>query len=368
MRTAKQQAEELDQAGAFLNAVINPNGEPSKIQLPTKEPTHHAQKQSNGRSKSVKVDHVNRFADPPAPPPQQPLPEKPDASKASPASSSSFTNLLKRNETAKVLNSSHSPTNTQSSQMLSLIEALSIAKKELDSQGARVKQLEDMLKEERLAREHAEERAWKLEQHVASRHTTQVEEEQQTPVSETSDSSPESQPEPAQQQEEELSAKERQLKENLESVVADMQKLKTDVDQFRRRAEAAEVDATKARATLAEMITKIREENEKSEPEAAESTEREPAQELDRAVRAVANNEEQLGMETLPKWSSHVNGQVGGPKLPKHLEQAVATVLKDRGANGDSLAQSAPYVSMLGVVLIGVGLMAYLNSWQKTEK
>lgn len=367
MRTAKQQAEELDQAGAFLNAMVNSNGEPSKVQLPTKEPTHHPQKQSNGRSKSMKVDHVNRFADPPAPPPQQPLPEKPDASRPSPASSTSFTNLLKRSETAKALNSNHSPTNTQSSQMLSLIEALSIAKKELDSQGARVKQLEDMLKEERSAREDAEERARKLEQHVASRPTTQVEEEQQTPVAETDESTPDNQPEPA-QEDEEMSAKERQLKENLDSVVADMQKLKTDVDHFRRRAEAAEVDATKARASLAEMITKIREENEKSEPEAAESAEREPSRELDRAVRAVANEEEQLDMKTLTKWPSHANGQVRGPTLPKHLEQAVATVLKDRAANGDPLAQSAPYVSMLGVVLIGVGLMAYLNSWQKTEK
>ncbi|KEF58551.1 uncharacterized protein A1O9_06477 [Exophiala aquamarina CBS 119918] len=367
MRTAKQQAEELDQAGAFLNAVINSDGEPSKVQLPTKEPAHHPPKQSNGRSKSMKVDHVNRFADPPAPPPQQPLPEKPDVSKSSPASSSSFTNLLKRSETAKAPNSNHSPNSTQSSQMLSLIEALSIAKKELDSQGARVKQLEDILKEERSAREDAEERARKLEQHVASRPATQVEEEQQPPVEETHNSTSESQAEAA-QEDEEMSAKERQLKENLDSVVADMQKLKTDVDQFRWRAEAAEADATKARASLAEMITKIREENEKSEPETAESVEREPSRGLDRAVWAVANEEEQLGMKTLTKWPSHANGQVRGPKLPKHLEQAVATVLKDRGANGDPLVQSAPYVSMLGVVLIGVGLMAYLNSWQKAEK
>jgi hypothetical protein len=32
------------------------------------------------------------------------------------------------------------------------------------------------------------------------------------------------------------------------------------------------------------------------------------------------------------------------------------------------LLQSAPYASILGVVLIGVGLMTYLNSWQKLEK
>lgn len=367
MRVAKQQADELDQAGAFLHTVLNANGDPSKIQSLTKESSNHAQKHSNGRSKSVKVDHVNRFADPPAPPPQQPLPEKPDVSKVSPVSSSSFTNLLKRSETAKANNTNHSPTNTQSSQMLSLIEALSIAKKELDSQGARVKQLEDKLMEERSAREIAEERVRNLEQHATTGPVDQIEEEQEAPIAESGGSMPENEPAPVQEGQE-LSPKEQLLKENLDAVVAEMQILKTDMDQFRRRAEVAEVDASQARASLAEMITKIREENEKSTAETAESGGREPSKELDRAVSAIASEDAQLDMKTLTKWPSHANGQVRAPKLPKHLEQAVATVLKDRTGNGDPFTQSAPYVSMLGVVLIGVGLMAYLNSWQKTEK
>lgn len=244
MRVAKQQADELDQAGAFLHTVLNANGDPSKIQSLTKESSNHAQKHSNGRSKSVKVDHVNRFADPPAPPPQQPLPEKPDVSKVSPVSSSSFTNLLKRSETAKANNTNHSPTNTQSSQMLSLIEALSIAKKELDSQGARVKQLEDKLMEERSAREIAEERVRNLEQHATTGPVDQIEEEQEAPIAESGGSMPENEPAPVQEGQE-LSPKEQLLKENLDAVVAEMQILKTDMDQFRRRAEVAEVDASR---------------------------------------------------------------------------------------------------------------------------
>jgi hypothetical protein len=63
------------------------------------------------------------------------------------------------------------------------------------------------------------------------------------------------------------------------------------------------------------------------------------------------------------------NGHVRAPsRLPVHLERAMATVMRDSHAQGDLTAQSAPYVSMLGVVLIGVGLMAYLNSWQKGDK
>src|ERR1700710_2971871 len=132
MRAAKQQAEELDQAGSFLNSLLTPGAEAVKPQSASKEVA--PQRQSNGRVKAPKMEHVSRFADPPAPPPQQPLPEKPDSSKASPVTTS-FTNLLKRGETAKQsTNTSNSPTNAQSSQMLSLIEALSIAKKELDAQ------------------------------------------------------------------------------------------------------------------------------------------------------------------------------------------------------------------------------------------
>ena len=367
MRTAKQQAEDLDQAGSFLNAMLTSNGELPKMQSPVKEPSHHHQRQSNGRSKSLKVDHVNRFADPPAPPPQQPLPEKPDSSKMSPVNSNSFTNLLKRNDTTKPNNVTHSPTNPQNSQMLSLIEALSIAKKELDSQGTRVKQLEDMLKEERSAREDAEERARKLEQHVSARPVLQVEEEQQeVPHAEPKVSTLENVQEVSIEHDE-LSSKERQLKENLENVVAEMQKLKVDMDQFQRRAEVAEADATKARASLAEMIDKIREENEKAEAGGAQSDEREFAHEIGKAVKASAT-EEDREIKPLTKWPPHANGHLRAPKLPENLERAVATVLKDRNGNVDSFAQSAPYVSMLGVVLIGVGLMAYLNSWQKGEK
>src|ERR1700761_3154636 len=182
MRAARQQADELDQAGSFLNSLLTPGAEQPKPQSMSKEVT--SQRPPNGRVKAPKMEHVSRFADPPAPPPQHPLPEKPDSLKASPVTTS-FTNLLKRGDTAKQSNnnsqSSQSPTNPQSSQMLSLIEALSIAKKELDSQGARVKQLEDMLKLERSAREDAEERARRLEQHATSRPVSAVEEEPETP-------------------------------------------------------------------------------------------------------------------------------------------------------------------------------------------
>ena len=50
----------------------------------------------------------------------------------------------------------------------------------------------------------------------------------------------------------------------------------------------------------------------------------------------------------------------------KALQDAVAQALARHGDG--RLTQSAPYASMLGVVLIGVGLMAYLNGWNKVER
>lgn len=371
MRTAKQQAKDLDQAGTFLSAMLNPNGELAKSQQSVKEQNHP--RQSNGRSKGLKIDHVNRFSDPPAPPPQQPLPEKPDAMKPSPVTTS-FTNLLKRNDTAKSPspgNSSHSPTNTQSSQMTSLMEALRVAKKELDSQGARVKQLEELLKDERNAREQAEDRARKLEQHTASRpvsYAAEAEEQKkelEEPAESQQDTSDLALPPPEESIDD--TAGERQLKEKLDNVLAEMQKLKSDVEHYQKRANTAEEDASRARASLAEMINQIREENAKADVNQGDTAPSIQGADAD-GLNTTGSREVEPEGPALKKWPSQHNGHVRVPRLPEHLEQAVATVLKERHGNGDSLTQSAPYVSMLGVVLIGVGLMAYLNSWQKSER
>lgn len=362
MRTARQQSEDLEQAGTFLNSMLTPGSEPSKIQLQSKETV--PQRQSNGRSKGPRMDHITRYADPPAPPPQQPLPEKPDTSKANPASTS-FTSLLKRSDTAKQPNnSSHSPVSPQNSQMLSLIEALSIAKKELDSQGARVKQLEDMLKQERTAREDAEERARKLEHHAGSRPISMAEEPHSVVELVTNTIEDASQPTVGS----ELDVRTQHLQQNLDQVLGEMQRLKSDVDKFQRRAEAAEADANSARKSLAEMIDKIREENEKAESSPKKFNERRPRQKDDEAADVMAAEQDESNMKSVVKMPSQANGHVRPPRLPEQLERAVATVLQDRNGDPDAIAQSAPYVSMLGVVLIGVGLMAYLNSWQKSER
>ena len=353
MRAARQQSSELENVGSFLHAAVNPEDSARK------EKQEQQPRQASGKPKSIRTDHLARFAEPPAPPPQQPLPEKPDSARSSPVHANGLPALLKRAETARpTMSNGNSPTNPQNSHMLQLVEALSVAKKELDSQAARVQHLENMLNEERTARQDAEERAKRLEQTSHSRPISVSEEEppamsdadDHTTTSEEVSQSVTTQPD------------EQSLQRKLDNMVSDMRKMREDMDKFKRRAETAETDATKARESLAEMIERLRQESDS---------------ELTRSVNEASANSDNSAsplshknaVTLKSKNQTMSNGHARSPKLPKQLEQAVATVLREgTDGNGEALAHSAPYVSMLGVVLIGVGLMAYLNSWQKTER
>ena len=163
LKQAKQQSQDLHRTSEFFGALLTLQpGE--KAPKPTSDRLVE-EPQTNGHPLPPKIDPMSPFSQPPAPPPQQPLPEKPDAARAN--NHDSFTQpSLKRSTTEKPTLGMSSPTkNESSSQILSLVEALTSAKKEIDSQGDRVKQLEDLLRQERKARESAEERARRLENH-----------------------------------------------------------------------------------------------------------------------------------------------------------------------------------------------------------
>ena len=336
----------------------------------------------NGKPKPAKIDPVTRFSDPPAPPPQQPLPEKPDLARLSP-SETSLMSSFKRSETARPGSGvGGSATNQQSVQILSLVEALSSAKKELDSQGARVKYLEDMLRQERSARESAEERARRFEESTsfkpvsnAVQKSTETDDSGSMSGGASTEHSSERTKTPKSPsdalQAEGATSSDEILQSRLNQMVTEMDKMKQDMQKFQQRAEAAESNATSTRAGLAEMIERLRQENEP----AAQAAQQEflPAGSIVQPSRAVKNSrlaETNLSSMKSPSkpQSNMPNGHLRTPpRLPGNLERAVATVLRT-DADGQLLAQSAPYASMLGVVLIGVGLMAYLNSWQKIEK
>lgn len=379
MKTARQQAQDLDQTNDFLNSLLSTDRKDEK--MPPTQVENPSSRLVNGKPKLAKIDPVSRFSDPPAPPPQQPLPEKPDLARSSP-SETGLISSLKRSDTARPGSGiSGSPTSQQSSQILSLVEALSSAKKELDSQGDRVKHLEDMLRQERSARESAEERARRLEKTASFKPISTSEEflgndTSGPPPDETSRECPSDLPN------KNLTATDRLLSEGgdlgehnlqlqLNQMVADMDQMKQDMQKFQQRAETAEADATSTRASLAEMIKRLRQENE----EAADAAEREvipsgsslqPSRTVKKA--RLGGNDQSLSRPLSKQPPKMPNGHIHAPsRLPENLERAVATVLKT-DSDGQLLAQSAPYATMLGVVLIGVGLMAYLNNWQKIER
>lgn len=380
MKTAKQQAQDLDQTSKFLTSLLSdgrdekpasPQGENAPIRL------------VNGKPKLPKLDSVPRFTDPPAPPPQQPLPEKPDISLSSP-SETGLVASFKRSETARpspglsgpVL--SGSPTNQSSSQILSLVEALTSAKKELDTQGARVKHLEDMLRQERTARESAEERARRLEHGTSFKPLSSVEEETDLDPSRSAPGEASVEQESAVASEKDTNPagdaarSEDNLQSRLDEMVVEMSKMKEEMQKFQQRAEVAQADATSTRASLGEMIERFRQENEHTaEAAVREILPSDPRYQHFGAVKSAKSSQKKASSASslvVTHQLSMPNGHVRAPsKLPEHLERAMATMLRT-DSDGQLLAQSAPYASMLGVVLIGVGLMAYLNSWQKMEK
>lgn len=358
MRAAKQQATDLDHIEKVFDGMVVPGSKSPQSKEESRTQEEPIPKQTNVKPRPNRTDNLGRFADPPAPPPQHPLPEKPDSAKSTSLNSLSLSSLLKRTDTAKPGSNGSSPTNGNQNSMLQLVEALSQARKELETHSIRVRELEDMLNDERSARAEAEERARKLEQTAAARPITTVEEIPETNVK---PDSPPAQSEDTKTAEEKETQGESDLQKRLDHMVAEMQKMKIDMDKFKQRAETAEDDATKARESLADMIQRLRQENSDEDAASVDSK----AMTKSSSVRGATSTGDDGGATI----KNTANGHVRTPRLPVHLEQAISTALRQGNtSNGEGLAQSAPYVSMLGVVLIGVGLMAYLNSWQKTDK
>ncbi|KAL4892967.1 hypothetical protein BDV59DRAFT_193478 [Aspergillus ambiguus] len=370
MKQAKQQAQDLRQTDEFLSTLMKPgHGEKEKEKAKHSPAESVSSRQVNGRPKIPRVDSFSRFSDPPAPPPQQPLPEKPDAL---PRNGIDAMSPLKRSDTEKPkLGATGSPASRESSQIISLIEALSTAKRELDSQGARVRELEGLLLQERNARELAEEKARNLEirnkenQDVVppadlckeTALETLVENQKTT----TSDAETPCEPPVANSTQIEVSAdvQTSQIQRRLESMVAEMEEMRKQVVHFKERALKAEDETVQTRKSLSEMIETLRRER------AEESKSSKPMAQLksaDESAPSASERSEHLEADSgTSSQRPTVSSQTNGAETP---DTAFATHPPRR----DVLEQSSPYASMLGVVLLGVGLMAYLNGWQKMDK
>lgn len=339
MRAAKQQAYDLEQANKHLSHLI-----------PSESSTSHISPTSGVRKpKPPRTSHAH-FTEPPAPPPSQPLPEKPDGGikSASPSKREMTTNGV-----------TTSPTSTQSSQILQLIEALESAKKEMASQAAKVKELEAILKQERTAREAAEEKAKRLEELSSARPTTIIESQSIPKMNTKGGDGDVSIPRV------DNKTSESALQEQFDSLLSQMAQMQSTLHATTSRAETAE----KQCSTLAEMIEKYRRENheETSIPDPDVPDIEAPSSSMFDGFEDDEDVSPMRSATVRAAAKSQGNGHVKSPSMSTNLEQAVASVLSQT-QNGQSIpVQSAPYISMLGVVLIGVGVMAYLNSYKKGE-
>lgn len=374
MKQAKQQSQDLRQTDEFLTTIMKP-GYMEKEKAKHPQPEINPARQMNGRPKMPRVDSFSRFSDPPAPPPQQPLPEKPDAL---PRNGVDLMSPLKRSDTEKPKPSSaSSPSSRESSQILSLIEALSSAKRELDSQGARVKELESLLLQERSARESAEAKAKNLEtrpwkpseesevtaafeppsdtdhEDTTMRRIHEKESDSDATTTATMTDVPSSEATAL------VDGHTTQLQHRLETMVGEMEEMRQQVAVFKDRAHKAEDESTKTRKSLAEMIETLRRER-REDSEAVTSKPGhggyEPARTWETAPSCL--DEHTMAADSVG------HGMMAQPKEPG---EAAAAFAAEQGKQS-LMEQSSPYASMLGVVLLGVGLMAYLNGWQKVDR
>ncbi|MBE7181359.1 MAG: hypothetical protein INR71_09170, partial [Terriglobus roseus] len=371
-----QQAQDLQRTNTYVETLLSTD--------PRKE------KPAANRPSPIK-DLKARFSDPPAPPPQQPLPEKPDIARS--GMDAIIQPFFRRSDTErpKLTSSMSSPNKSAAGagegnqlQITALVDALNTAKKELEAHNTRLREVEEMLAQERQARESAEERAQRLENerketssvHQDLQPLRDVEMNGAIPGPADGDASETAtlvgeEPGPS------------KLQHRLEQVLGEMNEMKVQMEKYRARAEKAEEDSARDRATLSEMIEKVRRDEEKRAAREKSRGRR------GRSVSASASSPGHLdgaleSHSSDPPASDHVgngdipellrkaglqNGRPVTPEQVKQLEEAVSQVLTATARRrGDQLTHVGPYASILGVVFAGVALMAYLNSWQKGDR
>lgn len=255
-----------------------------------------------------------------------------------------------------------------SSQVSSLIEALNTARKELDLQNIKLKDLEGLLTQERQARETAEEKVHNLEQNRQNDGARNLDGDTQINVDAAGTRAVDA----------EISSR---LQARIESLVAEMGEVKNQMEDYRRRAENAEEDRRIARSSLAEMVEKIRADEAEKLTRSMPSPERKSGRvsptfsespTLDGSGDAsngdLSNGHLEEIAGTLLKKAGLQNGRPVTPEQITQLEKAVNRALATRPRKGDQVVQAAPYASIVGVVVLGLGLMAYLNGWQKVDR
>ncbi|KAF2643206.1 hypothetical protein P280DRAFT_488307 [Massarina eburnea CBS 473.64] len=362
IKAARQQSLDLHQTHSYINSILS--ADPKKEQTKSSPVNHKI-------SPIKELNAKARFSDPPAPPPQQPLPEKPDAQSS----------LLRRTDTERP-KVNGSPVRSDA-HMSTLTEALQTAKKEMESQSLRLRDLEALLNEERRAREDAEERANRLERERDAAEPTMSNGEVQSPEgdAESEDNETDIIVANGSVSSSEADVATVRLQQKLDTMMSEMSEMKIQMDRYRERAESAEAD----RKSLAEMIENIRQDNAKratkdakrrsrSSEIARDATAKTTGQadeedELEEGEITIINEDmEEAGTRTLLRRAVQ-NGQPTEQDGVAELATKTPNALATRSNRHElTLAHGAPAVSILTVVALGVAVMAWLNNYPKVDR
>ncbi|CAM1506249.1 Fc.00g058900.m01.CDS01 [Cosmosporella sp. VM-42] len=369
MRSARLQAQDLGRTNHFINTLLSKE-DIKDLEKPEAPEPHKPQPIVNGNGIPFRADPKARFSDPPAPPPQQPLPEKPDVPS------------LKRGPTERPKSG---PPNTSPvrpdnlSQIIQLTEALNNARRDIDSQTARMRELEDMLHKERTAREEAEDLAKRLEESASthmngsaipsvaeaiSNAVEPTEEKEDVTVTQEPEIKEETIPEDDKVANETAMV----LQARIDSMESQMLDMKHHMEEWKQRCEVAEAERDADRKTLAEMVIQLRaEEAQREAAQRARSRSRQRRAEAAEAEakKPVVAETAKDAVETAQSDGPASHDEQGDkPTLSRTNTITPSSVQKIAVAHDSPLQASLPLASMLTVVLVGMGLMAYLNGWQ----
>lgn len=354
------------------------------------------EKQANGILPPAQLDPISPFSQPPAPPPQQPLPEKPDVARFNLPSPMSQTSL-KRTDTERPRSGLSSPTRVESGQIMSLVEALKFKERELDSKVDYIKSLEVDLAREKQRREAAERK-------LSGDHPTQSSQESNGAVEKDAFEPPLDEVEMMSHglpnghtegdgagslsrsssvstmknvgdsihQDEDVSSLASRLQAQLDLRNREMNDMKILMESYRQKAD----DAEEGRRSLAEMVECIRAGR---DPKSAQPPTSDDDLTLVGDSQLNGRSGSSNGMKSQNPNSSALlqqqqyrqpNGSAAMGNIHREIEKTVSNVLQQQqrewsgpGEHG-RMVHRAPYVSMVGVVLIGVGIMTWLNGWQ----
>lgn len=375
MRTARLQTNDLGRADNFFGAILSKEDVRESEKPPMVEPVKAPH--VNGGSLAFRGDAKPRFSDPPAPPPQQPLPEKPDVARSHKFDPSSPSLKRSNSECPRSVPSVSPIRQEPSSQIITLVEALASAKKEIETQSTRMRDLEEMLQKERQARELAEDLARRLELQSLEPKTNShegsnvegfiIEEAFEPPYDPVQNKELDGIESGLQQTDidtQRISDSTSLLEQRLETMLVDMQELRDQMDSFKHRAETAEAERDSDRKTLADMVERIRS-DELARKSSSTERGRSPItdQIATKTLLDVTSDSLNTTLAPLLQKVGLGNGHAEGAERP-----AAGTLSRPPGGQDLQLYHTAPYASMIGVVLIGMGLMAYLNGWQPPSR